>query len=89
MKNKTFRVLVPDFVTGADYDNIYRTEQYIVTQVLVLQSHPTENNVLMSYDTFYRRSKQRDLQYELMFGARSHINGKRLPSTVYTRKYVE
>ncbi len=70
-------------------DNVYRTKHYIVKQVLVLQENPVENNCVISYDTYYRRSVQRDLSYTVTYQDKANIDGKRLPSTLYTRTYVE
>lgn len=78
---------MPDYLQGAD--NVYRTPCYIVKQVMVIQKHKKENNVLTSHDTYYRRTPKRDLAYNLAFQGKRHINGKRLPSTNYTRTYVE
>ena len=62
---------------------------YIVKQVMVIQKHKKENNVLISHDTYYRRTPKRDLAYNLAFQGKRHINGKRLPSNNYTRTYVQ
>ena len=45
---------MPDYLQGAD--NVYRTPCFIVKQVLVIQKHKKENNVLISHDTYYRRT---------------------------------
>jgi hypothetical protein len=81
MKNIT-----PDFIIEAD--NVYRTKHYIVKQVICLETPEDENNGIKSYDTFYKRNKIRDKQYEVVFYNRKHINGKRLPSTMFSRKYI-
>lgn len=80
---------VPDFLTNSNVDNIYRTKNYIVTQSLGLQHDQVENNIVISYDTYYKRTRLRDQQYELLFSDKVHINGKRLPSVTYTRKYID
>lgn len=78
---------VPDFVVGAD--NVYRTNQFIVKQSLRVQFDDIEGNAVVSNDVFYKRTKRRDYEYEQIFGDRKRIDGKRLPSTMYARKYVD
>lgn len=78
---------VPDFMIDAM--NVYRTRDYIVKQVVGVKLSDVENNVVLSHDTFYRRTKKRDCEYELIFCKRKHIDGKRIPSTMYARTYVD
>ncbi len=77
---------IPEFMVNAD--NVYRTKHFIVKQVIVLDKYVDENNNIMSFDTFYLRTKHRDIQYEKCFANKNHINGKRLPSTMTSRKYI-
>lgn len=76
---------VPEFIQSAT--NVYRTKEYIVRQVIGIQYNQRENNVVFSHDTFYRRTPERDREYEILFCQRRHVNGKRLPSTMYARTY--
>lgn len=78
---------LPEFVMDAD--NVYRTSKYIVKQSLNVQLNSTEANAIVSCDVFYKRNKRRDSEYEKIFYDRKHIDGKRLPSTMFTRKYVD
>lgn len=78
---------VPDFMVDAM--NIYRTRDFIVKQVIGIKYSDVENIAVISNDTFYRRTKKRDREYERIFGERKHINGKRIPSTMYARTYVD
>ncbi len=78
---------IPDFLMDAD--NVYRTEKYIVKQCISVQLELLEANAIVSNDIFYRRTKRRDAEYEQAFYDRKFIDGKRLPSTMYTRKYVD
>ena len=78
---------IPDFIKGAT--NVYRTKDYIVSQVIGIQYDCKENNVVFSHDTYYRRTPERDRQYEIFFCHRRHIDGKRLPSTMYARTYKD
>ena len=78
---------VPDFMIDAM--NIYRTRDFIVKQVIGISYSDVENIAVISNDTFYRRTKKRDREYERIFWERKHINGKRIPSTMYARTYVD
>ena len=78
-----------DFIENAD--NVYRTEDYIVKQLLhTVWDEEKLIQMMGSEDTFYKRTKLRDSEYELIFMARGKdINGKRIHSSFYTRKYVD
>ena len=78
---------VPDFMVDAM--NIYRTRDFIVKQVIGIKYSDVENIAVISNDTFYRRTKKRDREYERIFSERKQINGKRIPSTMYARTYVD
>lgn len=72
-----------------DANNVYRTKNYIVKQVIGVRTSDEEDNIIMSFDTYYRRTKKRDKIYERAFANKKHIDGKRLPSTMYSRKYID
>ena len=78
---------VPDFIVDAM--NVYRTRDFIVKQVIGIKYSDVENIAVISNDTFYRRTKKRDREYERIFWERKQINGKRIPSTMYARTYVD
>ena len=78
---------LPDFVV--DSTNVYRTKYFIIKQSIDIQYDNTENNSIVSHDTFYKRTKSRDRAFEYFFKDRKNINGKRLPSTMYTRMFVD
>ena len=78
---------LPDFMI--DSTNVYRTKHYIIKQSIDIQYDNTENNSIVSHDTFYKRTKNRDKQFEYFFRERKNINGKRLPSTMHTRRLVD
>ena len=78
---------VSDFLYDAN--NVYRTRDYIVKQVIGVRTSDEEDNIIMSFDTYYRRTKKRDKIYEHVFAGKKHIDGKRLPSTMYSRKYID
>ena len=76
-----------DFLYNAN--NIFRTENYIVKQVIGVRLSDELNNVVFSFDTYYHRTKKRDKIYEKAFAARKNIDGRRLPTTMYARTYIE
>jgi len=69
--------------------NVYRTKDFIVKQVIGIQYDDVENNVVFSWDTYYRRTKKRDAEYELVYCSRRNVNGKRLHTTMYSRDYID
>ena len=76
----------PRFVENAS--NVYRTKTFIVRQEISLGSDPDGMNVTFSRDTMYLRTPKRDREYEEYYSCRKYLNGRRLPSTVYTRRYI-
>lgn len=64
----------PDFMVDAM--NVYRTRDFIVKQVIGIKHSDVKNIAVISNDTFYRRTKKRDREYERIFWERKHINGK-------------
>lgn len=79
--------LLPGFLIDAD--NVYRTKYFIVKQKIGIQKDCEQNNVVFSHDTYYRRTLLRDLEYEIAFKHKKHMNGKRLPTTMYARVYID
>lgn len=79
---------IPDFIVACP-DNVYRTKNYIVTQDLQYKDNVIFDNVLLSHDTYYKRTKKRDSEYITLFSDKERIDGKRIPSTSYTRKYID
>ena len=81
-------------MTTVDYfmeaDNVYRTKNYIVCQKVSLCRSGKGNTLLLSEDTYLLRTYKRDSEYELVYKVRGKkINGKRMRSGTYTRKYVD
>ena len=76
-----------DFLDNAH--NIYRTADFIVKQYLSTEITENCNIILMSEDTYYARTDKRDREFESIFGCRDNVDGKRIRSTMFTRKYVE
>ena len=77
----------PEFLQYAD--NVYRTKHFIVKQVLAIHESDEENNQVISVDTYYRRTLKRDYEYHMAFQDKANIDGKRLPSTMYNRTYID
>ena len=67
--------------------NMYRTPKYIVLQNIYLDLSVDGCMVLVSQDTYYLRNKKLDKKYEKNFKDRANINGKRVHTSMYTRKY--
>ncbi len=71
-----------------DADNVYRTECYIVKQMIRLSTEASGDTAIVSVDVYYARTKRRDSCFEAIFSKRTYLDGRRMPSTMYTRKYV-
>ncbi len=72
-----------DFLNDAT--NVYRTEEYIVSQHITFCTGGLGVARLLSEDTFYSRTKKRDSQYEKLFVS----DGKRIHSSMSVRTYIE
>ena len=69
--------------------NVYRTEKFIVKQCLDMEYHDELDNAFCSQDTYVRRTKLRDREYERLFPNKNNPNGRRIHSTMYSRVYIE
>ena len=69
--------------------NVYRTPHYIVRQRLGLLYNDEEANQLISRDTYYERTPERDAKYEIRFKKRIKIDGKRIRTNVTVREYKQ
>ena len=76
-----------EFLKGAS--NVYRTRHFIVRQRLGLLYNDEESNQLISRDTYYARTPERDAEYEIRFHKRIKIDGKRIPTNVTVREYKQ
>lgn len=70
-------------------DNVYRTNHFIVLQDIGINYSDVCDNQLVSRDLFICRNPERDLVYEILYQDKMNINGKRIPTSMSTRKYVE
>ena len=75
---------MPEFLENAT--NVYRTKKYIVKQDVYSEYDKRGNNRVFSKDIYYRWSKQLDKEIEYIFKDRDCVNGKRVYSTLYTRR---
>lgn len=73
-----------DFI-NEDTTNIYRTDEFIVSQHLAFCGDGFGSTSILSEDTFYYRTKLRDMIYEKLFSD----DGKRLRSSMFVRTYIE
>ena len=73
----------------AGLTNAYRTRHYIVFQEIGISDDPEAGTYLYSYDTYHRRTMQKDRDYEKAFNDRAHMDGNRIPVSTYVREYVE
>lgn len=78
-------VEVPDFLVNAT--NVYRTRGYIVRQEIVLQDDEL-GTYLFSRDTYFRCTHKRDREFEDVFADRIGLNGSRIKTAMYLRRYV-
>lgn len=78
---------VPEFLIEAT--NVYRTKHFIVRQVISIHQNSLNNNELFSIDTFFKRTKIRDKQFNFIFKDRTNLEGKRLPTTAYSKSYID
>ena len=78
---------IPEFCEDAV--NVYRTKKYIVKQDISIELNDRGETITFSSDVFYERTRARDKQYESIFADRKFVNGKRLPSTSYSRRYIK
>ncbi len=76
---------IPEFMENAT--NVYRTKKFIVKQTIYLEYDNFGNGRVFSKDTYYLRNKQLDKEFEYIFKNRDCVNGKRVHTTLYTRRY--
>ena len=76
-----------DFLKGAD--NVYRTDDYIVRQEISVTTDDVMIGMILSTDTYFERTPERDAAYEMIFAFRGEqMDGKRMKAKLSVRKYV-
>jgi hypothetical protein len=88
LEDKEMFVIFKEKVHKAD--NVYRTKEHIVVQKLTYV--PNSNGtgpILVSNDIFFSRNELADAYYEKIFYRRTHINGRRIKTAMYTRVYLQ
>ena len=78
---------LPDFLVRAT--NVYRTDCYIVRQQVMYKNDALLGAYLCSKDTFFCRTPERDRLYALAFPKREEVDGKRIRTLMYVRKYID
>ena len=78
---------LPEFLERAT--NVYRTRFYIVRQQIMYRRDALLGAYLCSRDTFYCRTPERDRQYNAAFPRNEEKDGKRIPTLMYIRKYID
>ncbi len=78
---------MPEFLERST--NVYRTRYYIVRQQIMYRRDSLLGAYLCSRDTFYCRTPERDRQYEAVFPHNQEKDGKRIPTLMYIRKYID
>ena len=78
---------MPEFLERST--NVYRTRYYIVRQQIMYRRDSLLGAYLCSRDTFYCRTPERDRQYEAAFPHNQEKDGKRIPTLMYIRKYID
>ena len=81
------KIKLEDILYGAT--NVYRTKKYIVKQCMGMEYHEELDNCFCSQDTFIKRNKALDKEYERLFSYKQNIDGRRIHSTMYSRTYIE
>lgn len=89
--NRTWRDLhieEIEFIKNAN--NVYRTKKHIVAQRISPVVKKKEMiTLLCSEDRYYLRTEKRDAEYDLYFESRgASLEGKRIQTALYTRKYI-
>ena len=69
--------------------NVYRTDKYIVCQDIYIETSFRNGCNVISKDTYKKRDHKSDRHFEEMFKDRDDLNGKRIRTTMYTRKYID
>ena len=78
---------LPDFLVRAT--NVYRTDYYIVRQQVMYKNDALLGAYPCSKDTFFCRTPERDRLYALAFPKREEVDGKRIRTLMYVRKYID
>ena len=67
----------------------YTRSYYGSVQQIMYRRDSLLGAYLCSRDTFYCRTPERDRQYEAAFPHNEEKNGKRIPTLMYIRKYID
>lgn len=88
MTREDCKTIVDEIDFIKDASNVYRTKNYIVRQILSIEVIDAAT-VVYSRDTFFKRTKLRNAQYNFIHNIQKGFNNKRVPATMTTRIYVD
>ena len=69
--------------------NIYRTEKYVVCQDVFVETSLEQGCCIVSKDTYKKRDYKTDKKYLDLFKDREDIEGKRIRTNMYKRRYLD
>ena len=81
------KINIPNFLDDAT--NVYLTKNFIVKQEIIIEEVGRHEPAIISFDTYLKRNPERDFAFRLCYRERENIRGKRLPSNIYTRTYID
>ena len=85
---KTVDLRDVDFLQCAD--NVYRTDEFIVRQQISVTTDEILIGMVLSRDTYFSRTEERDAIYNEFFKFRGkRIDGQRIKAKVSIRKYID
>ena len=70
-------------------DECVSNEKVYRQQRIDIEVDMEDDNVLISYDTYYVRTQKRDKEYEYGMSEKQNIDGKCMRTSMYARRYVE
>ena len=69
-------------------DNVYRTKDFIVAQHISLAYDEAVGAVSVSDDVYYKRTASRDMNFDFIQMGEMILEGRRIPTQSYIRRYV-
>ena len=90
MKKDKEKELINDTIDflAHDPDNVYRTKDFIVAQHISLAYDEAIGAVSVSDDVFYKRTASRDMNFDFIQMGEQILEGRRVPTQSYIRRYV-
>lgn len=69
--------------------NVYRTKNYIVKQNFFIEYDQSGESRIHSDDIYILRNKKLDKAFYNMFSSREYLDGKRVHTATYIRRYIK